>query len=137
MANLTVSVVVPTPAEVTELAASFMADVVQPAEGHIPPVEVVVTAPSQDQPGAVVVAPEGVVQSAPPGAQVDPSVALEVAQMEEDPVGGSSSAVVVPHRVRREPPPAPLSGGSRSPARGKLPLQWMAAQDPNVSSVFA
>ena len=56
-----------------------MADVVQPAEGHIPPMEVVMTAPSQDQPGAVVVAPEGVVQSAPPGAQVDPPVVLEAA----------------------------------------------------------
>ena len=68
LANPTASVVAPTPAKVTELAASSMADVVQPAEGHIPPVEVVVTAPSQDQPGAVVVAPEGVVQSAPQGA---------------------------------------------------------------------
>ena len=85
------------------------------------------TAPSQDQPGAVVVALEGVVQFAPPGAQVDPPVALEAAQTEEDPVGGSSSAAVVPHRVRREPPPAPLSGGSRSPAWGEPPLQWMAA----------
>ena len=68
LANPTASVVAPTPVEVTEQAASSMADVVQPAEGRIPPVEVVVTAPSQDQPGAVVVALEGVVQSAPPGA---------------------------------------------------------------------
>ena len=56
-----------------------MADVVQPAEGRIPPVEAVVTAPSLDQPGTAVVAHEGVVQSTPPGAQVDPPVALEVA----------------------------------------------------------
>ena len=56
-----------------------MADVVQPAEGRIPPVEVVVTAPSQDQPGAAVVVLEGVVQSAPPGAQVDLPVMLEAA----------------------------------------------------------
>ena len=56
-----------------------MADVVQPAEGRIPPVEVVVTAPSQDQPGTAVVALEGVVQSAPPTAQVDPPMALEAA----------------------------------------------------------
>ena len=49
--------------------------------------------------------------------------------MEEGPVRGSSSTVVVPHRVRREPPLAPLSGGSRSPARGEPPLQWMTAQD--------
>ena len=55
-------VVAPTPAEVTERAASSMADVEQPAEGRIPLVEVVVTTPSQDQPGAVVVAPKGVVQ---------------------------------------------------------------------------
>ena len=45
LANPTASVVAPTPAEVTEQAASSMADVVQPAEGHILPVEVVVTAP--------------------------------------------------------------------------------------------
>ena len=80
------------------------------------------TAPSLDQPGMAVVAHEDVVQSAPPEAQVDPPVALEVAQMEEDPVGGSSSTAVVPHRVRREPPPAPLSGGDRSPAWGEPPL---------------
>ena len=40
---------------------------------------------------------------------------------------------VVPHRVRREPPPAPLLGGSRSPVRGEPPLQWMAAQDPTLA----
>jgi len=43
---------------------------------------------------------------------------------------------VVPHRVRREPPLAPLSGGDRSPARGEPPLQWMAAQDP-TSALFS
>ena len=91
---------------------------------------VVVTALSQDQPGAIMVAPEGVVQSTPPGAQVDPPMALEAAQMEEGPIKGSTSAAVVPHRVRREPPPTPLSGGSRSPTRSEPPLQWMAAQDP-------
>ena len=127
LANPTASVVAPTPAEVTEQAASSMVDVVQPTKGRIPPVEVVVTTLSQDQPGAAVVALEGVVQSTPPGAQVDPSVALEAAQMEEGPVEGFSSAAVVPHRVRREPPPAPLSGGDRSPAWGEPPLQWMAA----------
>ena len=50
LANLTVSVVAPTPAEVIEQAASSMADVVQPAEGRIPPVEAVMTTPSLDQP---------------------------------------------------------------------------------------
>ena len=68
------------------------------------------TAPGLDQPGTAAVAHEDVVQSAPPGAQVDPPMALEADQMEEGPVGGSSSAAVVPHRVRREPLPAPLSG---------------------------
>ena len=82
------------------------------------------------------VALEGVVQSAPSAAQVDPPVALEVAQMEEDPVGGSSSVALVPHRVRKELPLAPLSRGSHSPARGEPPLQWMAAQDP-TSALFS
>ena len=42
---------------------------------------------------------------------------------------------VVSHRVKREAPLAPLSGGSRSPMRGEPPLQWMAAQDP-TSALF-
>ena len=46
LADPTASVVAPTPTEVTERAASSMADVEQPAEGRIPLVEVVVTAPS-------------------------------------------------------------------------------------------
>jgi len=79
LANPTASVVAPTPAEVTKQAASLMADVVQPVEGHIPPVEAVVTAPSLDQPGTAVVAHEDVVQSVPLEAQVDLPVALEVA----------------------------------------------------------
>ena len=100
------------------------------------PTEVVATALSQAQPDAATVVLEGAVQSVPPGAQVDPSVTLEAAQMKEGSVGGSSSVAVVPHRVRREPPPAPLSGGSRSPTRGEPPLQWMAAQDP-TSALFS
>ena len=91
------------------------------------------TVPSQDQPGAAMVVLEGGVQSAPPGDQVDLPMTLEVAQMEEGPVGGSSRAAVVPHRVRREPPLAPLSGGNLSPVRGEPPLQWMAAQDPTLA----
>ena len=75
-------------------------------------------------------------QSVPPVAQVDPPMTLEAAQMEEGPVGGSSSMAVVPHRVRREPPPGPLSGGSRSPVWGEPPLQWMATQDP-TSALFS
>ena len=129
-------VVAPAPSVVAEQAASSVAGIVQPTEGRISPVEVVVTAPSQDQPGTAVVALEGVVEATPLGAQVDPLVALEVVQMEEDPVEGSSSTAVVPHRVRREPPSAPLLGGSRSPARGEPPLQWMAAEDP-TSALFS
>ena len=68
LADPTAPMVAPMPAEVTERAASSVAVVEQPTGGRIPPVEVVVTAPSQDQPGAAVVALEGVVQSAPPGA---------------------------------------------------------------------
>ena len=87
------------PVEVTELAASSMADVVQPAEGRIPPVEVVMTALSEDQPGAAMVVLEGIVQSTPPGAQVDPPDVLEAAQMEEDPVRGSSGIMAVVRRT--------------------------------------
>jgi len=55
--------------------------------------------------------------------------------MEEDPVGGPSGIMVVVWRTRKESPLAPLSGGSRSPAWGEPPLQWMAAQDP-TSALF-
>ena len=88
------------------------------------PVEVTVATTSPAGLGVTTVASEGVTGSAPP---VDPPVALEAAQMEEDPVGGSSGVVEVVWRTRRESPPAPLSGGSRSPVRGEPPLQWMAA----------
>ena len=79
LANLTASVLAPMPVEVTEQAASSMANVVQPAEGCIPSVEVVVTAPSQDQPGTATAVLEDAVQSAPPGAQVDPPMMFEAA----------------------------------------------------------
>ena len=68
MADPTVPVVAPKPAEVTERAASSVVDVEQPAEGRIPPVEVVVTAPSQEQSNAAEVASEGTVQSMSPEA---------------------------------------------------------------------
>jgi len=55
--------------------------------------------------------------------------------MEEDPIGGSSGVVAAVRRTRRESPPAPLSGGSRSPTQGEPPLQWRAAQDP-TSALF-
>ena len=86
------------------------------------PVPSVVIEQRQAQPDAATVVLEGAVQSVPPGAQVDPPVMLEAAQVEEGPVGGSSSVAVVPHRVRRDPPLAPLSGGSHSPVRGEPPL---------------
>jgi len=55
----------------------------------------------------------------------------EAGRIEVDTAGGSSGVVVVAHRTRREPPPAPLSGGVRSPARGEPPLQWMSPRDPS------
>ena len=61
LADPTAPMVAPTPVEVTERAASSMADVEQPAEGRIPPVEVVVTVPNQDQPGIAAVVLEGAV----------------------------------------------------------------------------
>ena len=121
-ADLTAPVVAPAPSVVAEQTASFVVGVVQPAEGRVSPMKVVVTALSQAQPDAATVVLEGAVQSVPPGAQVDPPMMLKAAQMEEGPVRGSSSVAVVPHRVRREPPPAPLSGGSRSSVRGEPPL---------------
>ena len=88
----------------------------------VAPVPSVVAEQSQAQPDTATVVLEGTVQSVPPGPQVDPPMMLEAAQVEEGPVGGSSSVAVVPHRVRREPTLALLSGGSRSPVRGEPPL---------------
>ena len=104
-----------------------LADLTAPV---VVPVTSVVAEQSQAQPNAATVVLEGAVQSVPPGAQVDPPMMLEAAQMEESSVEGSSSMAVVPHRVKREPPPALLSGGSGSPVQGEPPLQWMATQDP-------
>ena len=55
---------------------------------------------------------------------------------EGDTPRGSSGAVAVVERTSRGLPSALLSGGSRSPARGEPPLQWMAAQDP-TSALFS
>ena len=82
--------------------------------------------------GVAMVASDGVTGSAPP---VDPPVALEAAQREEDPVMGSSGVVAAVRRTRRESLLAPLSGGSRPPTRGEPPLQWRAGQDP-TSALF-
>ena len=79
LAEPTASMVAPTPAEVTERAVSSVAGMEQPAEDHIPPVKVIVTAPSQDQPGTATAVLEDAVQSAPPGAQVDPPMMFEAA----------------------------------------------------------
>ena len=76
------------------------------------------------------VASEGVVQSAPLVVQ---AMAPGAGRMEEDVARGSVGVMTVMGRTRREPPLGLLSGGSRSPARGKLPVQWMAAQDPALS----
>ena len=62
-----------------EQAGSSAVGAAPPAEGRVSPVEVVMTTPSQDQPGVATVVLEGVVESAPPGAQVDPPVALKAA----------------------------------------------------------
>ena len=90
------------------------------------------TTPSLAELDVAVMASKGVAQSMPPAA---PAVADEADRMEADMAEGSSGVVVVPCRIRREPSPAPLSGGSRSPMRGEPPLQWMAAQDP-TSALF-
>ena len=83
--------------------------------------------------GVALVASEGVMESV---SLVDPPVALEATQMEEDLVGGSSGIVAVVERTRRRSPLALLLGGSRSPTRGEPPLQWIAAQDP-TSALFS
>ena len=56
--------------------------------------------------------------------------------MVEDMAIGSLDVVAVVERTSKGSPSALLSGGSRSPARGEPPLQWMAAQDP-TSALFS
>ena len=51
-------------------------------------------------------------------------------------VGGSSGVLAVVGRTRGRLPPALLSGGIRSPARGEPPLEWMDARDP-TSALFS
>ena len=150
LADLTAPVVAPVPSVVVEQAASSVAGAVQPVEGLVSSTEVVpegavqsmpletqvevaATAPSPTELDVAVMAPDGVAQSMPPAAQ---AVADEAGWMEANMAGGSSGVVVVPRRIRREPPPAPLSEGSHSPVLGEPPLQWMAAQDP-TSALFS
>jgi len=56
------------PLVVAEKAASSVVGATQPAQGPVLPVEVVMTAPSQEQPDAAMVASEGAVQSTSPKA---------------------------------------------------------------------
>ena len=136
LADPTAPVVEPTPSAVVETAVSSETGAVQPAMGPTPPTEVVsgggaelappeiqvemaTTTPSPVGLDVAALASEGMEQSVPPAA---PVVVDEAGRIEVDTAGGSSGVVVVAHRTRREPPPAPLSGGVRSPARGEPPL---------------
>ena len=97
------------------------------------PPEVVVTTINPVGSDTAVVASEGVAQSMPPAIH---AVAPRAGRMEEDMVEESSVIMMVVGRTRREPPLALLPGGSRSPMRGELLLQWMAAEDPS-SALFS
>ena len=145
LADPTAPVVEPAPSAVVEPAVSSETGTVQPAMGPTPSTEVVpgggaelapseiqvemaMTTPSPVGLDVAALASEGMEQSVPPAA---PVVVDEAGRTEVDTAGGSSGIVVVAHRTRREPPPAPLSGGVRSPARGEPPLQWMSPRDPS------
>ena len=78
-------------------------------------------------------ASEGAAQSAPP-AVLD--TALREGRTEEDTARGSSGILAVVERTHRRSPPALLSGGTHSPARGEPSLQWMDARDP-TSALFS
>ena len=69
----------------------------------------------------------------PPATQATAPVA---GRTEGDTTEGSSGVVAVVERTSRGSPSALMSGGSRSPAQGEPPLQWMAAQDP-TSALFS
>ena len=97
------------------------------------PTEVTAAVTSPAGSDAAMVVSEGVAQSAPLAAQ---ATAPGAGRMQEDVVGGSLGVMTVVERTHRRSSPALLSGGSRSPARGEPPLQWMATQDP-VSVLFS
>ena len=61
LADSAVAVAAPAPLVATEQAGSSVVGAAPPAEGRVSPVEVVVTAPSQDQLGAATVVLEGIV----------------------------------------------------------------------------
>ena len=52
---------------------------------------------------------------------------------EGDTVGASLGVVAVVERASRGSPSALMSGGSCSPRRGELPLQWMDPRDPTLT----
>ena len=74
LAGSTVVVAAPTLLVAAEQAGSSVAGAAPLAEGPVSPVVMVMTAPSQDQPGVATVVPESVVRSAPPEAPVEVDV---------------------------------------------------------------
>ena len=76
---------------------------------------------------------EGAAQSAPPATQ---ATAVEAGRIKGDMAGGTLGSMVVVERTSGRSPLALMSGGSRSPAQGESPLQWMAPQDP-TSTLFS
>ena len=144
LADPTAPVAEPAPSVVVEPAVSSAVGVVQPVVDPTPPtgvvseggaefappetqVEMAATTPSPVGLDVATLASEGEEQSVPPATQ---AAADEAGQTETGTAGGSSDVVVVADR-RRESPPAPLSGGVRSPARGEPPLLWMSPRDPS------
>ena len=91
------------------------------------------TATSPAQLDVAMVAFEGASQSMPPMAQ---ATAPEEGRTEGDTAEGSLGIVVVVERTSGGSPSALMSGGSRSLARGELPLQWMYPRDP-TSTLFS
>jgi len=138
-------VVEPAPSAVIDPAVSSVVGAVQPVVDPTPPtgvvsegraefvppetqVEMAATTPSPVGLDVATLASEGEEQSVPPATQ---AAADEAGETEAGTAGGSSDVMVVARRRRRESPPAPLSGGVRSPARGEPPLQWMSPRDPS------
>ena len=92
------------------------------AAQYVPPkaqTEVATTTTCLAGSDTAMVASEGVAQSAPPVVQ---AAVPGAGRMEEDTTEGSSGIVAVVERTRRRSSPALLSGGNRSPTRGKPPL---------------
>ena len=79
------------------------------------------------------VVPKEMARSAPLAAQV---TVPDMVQTEGNTAEGSPSVVAVVERISGGLPSALMSGGSRSPVRGELPLQWMDPRDP-TSTLFS